>query len=210
MSAAELAIYRETKERPPQLNRMYAYLTSQKIDGLRGDVGSTIDGGAKASQDYGECLESLWPYTGRYGGFSSIPAECFTDGKTRVLRTFQTLRSYDQVLRWLVHGMGGIVIGIGWNRTCEPDSRGVISSYRSGGGGHALALLDWNKKFQDSSKRPCVEMFNSWGTGWGKSGIAYIMPSVIEQWCEDETVIGYSDMDGSNIHARPFNLGGGL
>ena len=209
-SACELAIYRETKAKPPQLNRMYAYLTSQKVDGIRGDMGSTIDGGAKASQEYGDCLESLWPYSGRYTAFSSIPQACFADGRLRTLRTFQTLRSYEQVLRWLVHGMGGIVIGIGWNRTCEPDNDGKITSYRSGGVGHALALLDWNKAYADSKSNPFIEMYNSWGKGWGNSGIAYVHPNIIDQWCEDETVIGYSDMDGTAIHARPFDLAGGL
>jgi hypothetical protein len=202
-SAEELAIYRETRGEIVQLNRMFAYLTSQRMDNIRGDSGSTISGGAAAAQQYGSCLEALWPYPGYYT--QAIPPACFPEAQQRKLRFSKTLRSYDEVLRWLVHGMGGIVIGIGWNNTCEPDADGCVTAYRSGGGGHAVALLDWNKRFLDSTKRPFIELYNSWSRRWGVQGKAYIAPKVIEYWCEHETVIGYSDLDGLSIKPRSFD-----
>ena len=202
-SAEELAIYRETRGEIVQLNRMFAYLTSQRIDNIRGDNGSTISGGAEASQQYGSCLESLWPYPGYYT--STIPRACFNEAENRKLRCSKTLRSYDEVLRWLVHGIGGVVIGIDWNNTCEPDSQGCVTSYRPGGGGHALALLDWNKRFVDGAKQPFIELYNSWSRRWGVQGKAYIAPKVIEYWCANETVIGYSDMAGPSIQPRSFD-----
>jgi C1A family cysteine protease len=200
-SAEELAIYRETNGEIVQLNRMFAYVTSQMMDNLQGrDQGSTIDGGAKASQRYGSCLESIQPYTGKYT--TRFSQECYTDGESRKLRAFKALQSYDQVLRWLVHGIGGIVIGIGWNASCEPDADGRITRYRSGGGGHALALLDWTKRFNPVN--PDICMANSWSQRWGKNGWGYLSPSVVDYMCENETVIGYSDMDGAAIKPRPF------
>ena len=202
-SAEELAIYRETRGDTPQLNRMFAYLTSQQVDGIRGDSGSTISGGAEASRRFGSCLESLWPYTGHYA--TNIPANCFEDAKSRRLRFFKTLGNYDEVLRWLAHGLGGVVIGIAWNSSCEPDGQGRVISYKSGGGGHALALLDWNKRYVDAQRQPFIELYNSWSTHWGAQGKAYIAPQVIETWCATQTVIGYSDLDGPSIQPRSFD-----
>lgn len=204
-TSCELAIYRETRGTILQLNRMFAYRVSQKVDGINGDRGSTLEGGAKAAETYGLPLESLWPYSGEYPSLSSIPESCWTDAKNRKLRTHKTLENYDQVLQWLVHGIGGVEIGIGWNGSCTPDSQGRITRYRGGGGGHALALVDWTKDFVDSSGRPDIVMPNSWGKKWGLNGYAYISPSVIDWWCENETVIGHSDMDGPDIKPRKFN-----
>jgi C1A family cysteine protease len=202
-SAEELAIYRETRGEIVQLNRMFAYITSQIIDDIRGDQGSTLSGGAAASQKFGTCLEALWPYPGYYT--RSIPTPCFDDAKQRRLRYSQTLRSYDEVLRWLVHGLGGVVIGIGWNHTCEPDAQGLVTSYKPGGGGHALAILDWTKRFVDAQQQPFLEMVNSWSRRWGVQGRAFIAPKVIEYWCQQETVLGYSDLDGPDIKPRSFD-----
>lgn len=204
-SAEELAIYRQTQGEIRQLSRQFAYITAQKIDGIRGDTGSTIEGNAKASQTVGTCLESFAPYTGSY--YTQFKPEAYENAKGQQLQTWQRLENYDQCLRWNVHGVGGIAIGIGWNGNCTPDSRGCIEQYRSGGGGHSLAILDWNKKFLDSAGRPYLWLFNSWSKRWGKDGCAYIHPRVIDYWCKNETVIGYSDMKLADIKPRPFNWG---
>lgn len=202
-SAEEVAIYRQTRGGIIQLSRQFAYITSQKVDGISGDRGSTIEGGARASQQYGSCLEELAPYTGGY--YTQFSQAAYDDAKKRTLTSFVRLQSYDDVLRWLVHGIGGIVIGIGWNSSCEPNSQGRIESYRAGGGGHALALLDWNKTKLDSSGRPYIDMFNSWSTRWGFQGRAFVAPSVIEQWCRGQTVVGYSKMSVEDIKPQSYD-----
>lgn len=202
-SAAELAYFRETG-RTIQFNRQFAYITSQIVDGFTRDDGSTIEGGAAASKKYGEALESLWPYSGRYD--RNIPKACYDDAVGRKLRTSMSLRSYDEVLRWIVNGIGGIVIGIAWNSSAEPDGDGRVTGYRSyGRSGHALALLDWNKKFLDTQGRPDIWLQNSWGKTWGVGGWASISPAVVQYWCDNETVIGYSDLDGPDIKPREFD-----
>jgi C1A family cysteine protease len=200
-TAAEIAIYRATRQKV-QLNRQFAYITSQIVDGIRGDQGSTITGGARASMKYGEALESLWPYSGRYD--TRIPQACYDDGQGRKLRSYKQLRTYDDVMRWLVHGVGGIVIGIRWNPTCEPDSYGRIMSYNPrSGGGHALAFCDWSKKH--SKNEPFIVKANSWGRKWGDDGFAYVSPGVVQAFCETQTVVGYSDMEGDAIKPRSFD-----
>jgi C1A family cysteine protease len=87
----------------------------------------------------------------------------------------------------------------------EPNSLGKIESYRSGGGGHALALLDWNKSMVDSSGMPYIQMFNSWGKSWGKNGTACIKPSVVDYWCKNETVVGYSKMSVEDMRPKSYD-----
>lgn len=205
-SAGELGYYRETGS-IIQLNRQFAYITSQLEDGFRSDVGSTLEGGASAAKKYGEALESLWPYSGRYD--RNIPQACYEDAKNRKLRTSMVLENYDQVLRWLVHGLGGIVIGILWNGSAEPDSQGVVSNYRpSGRSGHALAWLDWTKKFSDRG-RPFIQLANSWGKRWGVNGWSYWSPDAVDLVCRTQTVVGYSDLDGPDIRPRLFDYDSG-
>lgn len=202
--AEELAIYRATGQ-IVQLNRAFSYWTSQQIDGIRGDVGSTISGGCKASQKYGTCLESIQPYTGRY--VTQFSKECFTDAATRKLEKFMALPNYDAVLRWLYYGIGGIVIGIQWDDSCEGDADGKVERHRPGprSGGHALSLLDWNTRFRDAKNRPYIARKNSWGINYSQQGWDYIHPDVIEQWCHTEDVFGYGSLNGTGIIPASVN-----
>lgn len=202
-SSEEVAHYRQTEGDIVQLNRQFAYITSQMIDGIRGDRGSTIEGGARAAQKYGSCLESLAPYSGRY--VTQFSDACWQDALKRQLTDWAALANYDEVMRWLAWGIGGIVIGIGWNGYCEPNGQGNIENYRSGGGGHALALVDWDKSMADSGGRPYIKMPNSWGRRWGKNGWARINPRVIDYWCQNETVIGYSKLKLEDVKPKQYD-----
>lgn len=195
-SAEELAIYRATGQ-ILQLNRGFSYYTSQRIDGIRGDNGSTIKGGGEASMKYGSCLESLQPYTGLYT--TQFSQACYDDALTRRLFKKMAMPNYDAVMRWLYYGVGGIVIGISWNNGQEGDDKGRVESYVARGGGHALALLDWNTKFKDSKGRPYISRFNSWGKNYSQNGVDYIAPHVIDEWCDSEDVIGYGSLNGVGV-----------
>ena len=68
-----------------------------------------------------------------------------------------------------------------------------------------MCIPDWTKKFVDSLGRPYGDMFNSWGLKWGFKGRAFVHPKVIDYWCKNETVIGYSDMSLADVTPRPFD-----
>jgi hypothetical protein len=202
-SCLELAAYHDTKGKVFQFNRMFAYLATQKVDGIRGDNGSTMSGGAKSAATNGMCPESLWAYPGSYprGGWQAIPQKCWDEAKKTTLVSHRVMESYEEVVQWLANGVGGVAIGISWNNSMSPDSNGCIRSYRNGGGGHVLALLDWNKQFKDPQGRPYLDMFNSWGQ-WGYKGRAFILPAVVDRWCKECDVIGYANVAGPDIKPR--------
>ena len=47
-------------------SRAAAYYLSQRKDGIRGDRGSTLNGGRWVATQHGLCLESHWAYPSRY------------------------------------------------------------------------------------------------------------------------------------------------
>ena len=208
-SCIEIAAYHVTGK-IRQYNRMFAYLASQKEDGINGDNGSTMTGGAKSATVNGLPLESSWPYSGRYpsGGWRSIPAKLWTEAKGTLLVGYRMLESYAEVLQWLANGVGGVAIGIDWNDSCTPDSQGRIQKYSRGErfrGGHALALCDWNKNFLDPQGRPYIDMFNSWGKSWGFQGRAFVLPAIVDYWCKNCEVVGYGLVQGDEIKPKVFD-----
>lgn len=167
-------------------NPDHAYYRSQALDGLRGDVGSTIAGGMRYANTIGGLPQDEGPaYTPKYnpGDYpQSLDVKC----QPYRIYSYTTLRTYDDIVKWIGNGFGGVSWGIRWG--LEPDSKGDIRRYRSGSGGHATALLGYGDDF--------LWLKNSWGTTWGLSGWARIYREAIEGALRDSytVVVGISDM----------------
>jgi C1A family cysteine protease len=199
----EISYWRQTEGQVIQYSRQFAYITGQKKSGISGDRGATMEGSAGAAVETGSCLESLAPYTGKY--YTQFSREAYENAEENKTEAYVRLENYEQVLQWQVYGIGGVTIGIGWNSSMEPDGQGRVESYRGGGGGHALCLSDWNRKFADSMRRPYLVMDNSWGKRWGLNGRAFISPKVVDWWCKNETVLGYSKLKIRDIKPKSFD-----
>lgn len=194
-SCVEVAYNFESKE-IIQLSRMFAYIMSQRQDGIRGDSGSTISGGAKCAKEVGLCLESTFPYPGSYT--TNVPQAAIEEAKNYRIKNAVQMQSYDDIFEFLASGVGGIDIGIMWTIGDVE----VVENYRGGGGGgHALGLVGYTER-KDSSGKNYIIMVNSWGKQWGNNGTCEVSPRAIEQmlnssFCE---CIGLSDME--NIEPR--------
>lgn len=174
-----------------QLSRMFAYVMSQRKDGIRGDRGSTISGGAKCAKEDGICLESTYPYPSSYT--TNIPSAAITEAKEYRIKSAFDVKSYDDVFQFLASAVGAINIGISWTLP----SAAVIESYRSGrGGGHAIALAGYTAR-KDNDGRNYIILVNSWGTQWGNNGTAEVAPRAIEQMINStySEFIALSDME---------------
>lgn len=202
-TATEWCYYIASNDLTVQLSRAMGYYESQRLDGIRGDRGSTISAGAKLVSETGICEERLWPYPSSYrpqrpSNYDELlqNARRFRIGQTRRLTTYDGIRTF------LGSGQGGISIGIGWNNSV---SRAVVETYRSGGGGHAIALLACSER-KDSSGRPYIWMLNSWGANWGNGGWSEWAPRAIEQMMRAQwtVAIGLSDMP--NVEPREFTV----
>jgi hypothetical protein len=187
-----------------QLSRAYGYYETQRLDGITGDRGSTIEGGVKLATQYGICREELWPYSGRYEPTRPRPIEELrADAAQYKIGKTYSLKSYDAIRTFLGSGQGAVHLGITWNSSVDS---GSVNSYSgAGGGGHAIGLYALSTK-KDSSGRPWLWMMNSWGGSWGQSGWSEWSPNAVSQMMAARwsVFIGVSDMP--NLTPRKFTV----
>ena len=169
-SVCEIAYYNASKGDIIQLSRWFAYVGTQKIDGIRGDQGSTISGGASLAKQYGICPEEVYPYPRRYT--YEITQAQYDAAKPYRLKTARRMETVDDVRNWLDGGLGGINIGVRW-----------------GGGGHAVAIIE--------TEGSGFKLANSWGTSWGDRGFfSWSEREMAQKLREGYTVaIGLTDME---------------
>ena len=200
-SAVEFCYYIASSDYQQQLSRAYGYYESQRLDGIRGDRGSTISGGVRLAKSTGIPEEKYWPYPSSYN--PSRPSnfdEVLENANRYKIAQSYNLKSYDAIRTFLGSGQGGISIGIGWGSGMN---KAVVESYSRGGGGHAIALLACSER-KDSNGNPYIWMMNSWGESFGNKGWSEWSPRAIKQMVEGGggTAIGVSDMP--NVQPRKF------
>lgn len=193
-----------TRGETQQLSRAYGYYETQRLDGISGDRGSTIEGGIRLATEYGIPEESLWPYSGRYDPTRPRPIEELraNAAKYKIGKSYK-LASYDAIRTFLGSGQGAVHLGITWNSSVDA---AVVNNYSGAqGGGHAIGLYALSDR-KDSQDRPYLWMQNSWGKGWGNDGWAEWSPNAISQMLKSRwaVFIGVSDMP--NVKPREFTM----
>ena len=172
-----------------QLSRACAYYMSQRLDGIRGDQGSTIAGGIKLAEGDGLVLESVWPYPVRYD--PRIP-EGYDQATKWTIANHSPIQSADECIKHI--GLYGAVhIGIMWSDQIDKQvsQRGIIYSYRPGGGGHSVELIgytptDWDGKALSDVH---VMLFNSWSKSWGRNGVALVSQQALQSMINDRNSV---------------------
>lgn len=195
-SVVEYAYYIATRQ-VTQFSPMFAYLTSQKEDGLLGsDRGSTIMGGWKAAHKYGDCPLNIFPYPNPVRYSTKIPEAAWDAASPFKIQSQSVIETYEDAFNYLGSGQGGIEIGIAWGNGTRTNSEGVMETYTPGGGGHAVCILGYSPR-KDRYNRKYLWLANSWSpSGWGKNGWGEISPTAIEQMLKHKytVMIGYSDL----------------
>lgn len=189
-----------------QLSRAMAYYETQRIDGIRGDSGSTISGGVRLATNTGVCEETLWPYPANYNPArpNNWQAILTNAAKYKIARSVR-IRNYDDYRGFVGSGQGGVHNGIAWGSSMN---RAVIETFTPGGGGHAIAGLCLSSRV-DSQGRPFIWILNSWGGQFGSReypGWQEWSPTAINQMLSHRwtVMIGLSDMPSAK--PRKFTL----
>jgi len=192
-SVCEMAYHIATGE-VTQFSPLFAYYAAQKIDGITGDNGSTISGSCKNAMKNGACPLDVMPYPNpvRYTGV--VPKEAYESASPFKIRSHSVCKSYDDVKAFIASGQGGVQIGINWGGT-NPNSEGVIESFRPGSGGHSVCFLGYSSR-KDSEGRNYLWMANSWAETWGNHGWAEVSPKAVDQMFQNSytVMIGMSDL----------------
>jgi hypothetical protein len=178
--------------RKQAFSRAAGYYLSQRKDGIRGDQGSTLNGGQWVATQHGMCLESDWPYPSRYD--PTEPANVPYLYKLKMTRPMRTVR---EVTDWIDSGLP-VQTGFAWNDSC---SREVVNNWRPGGGGHSTCF--WQR-----AKSGNVRNINSWGSSWNGDGVhewteGSIAAALAHQWT---TLVGYAPDEMSFPEQQPIGL----
>lgn len=194
-----------------QLSRMYAYIETQRIDGLIGyDRGSTVWGGVQLAEGKGICAEALWTYTGKYSTKptgSYTLAECYSDAANRKLKKHVKMNSYEDVAKFIGLGIGGVHWGIGWNSSCEAK---VCERYHSSwGGGHSIPTPFFSPRVNSKGEK-YVWMNNSWGENWCNHGWSEWSPDFIRDLFDNNDTVAYGLTDMDDPQPRPVDYVGRL
>lgn len=195
-----------TKGQIVQLSRAMGYYETQRIDGIKGDSGSTIDGGRELVTEIGLCEESLWKYTGKYdprrpANWDAIIANAAKHKLAQAL----AVRQYEEGRVFLGSGAGGIHIGISWGNGMDTDK---VETFRPGSGGHAICALCLGEEV-DAKGDPYWWIMNSWSKQFGSRkypGWQCWSPTAIRQMLAHKwtVMIGLSDMQ--QIKPRKFDV----
>jgi hypothetical protein len=176
-----------------QLSSLFAYLETQRLDGLIGrDVGSTISGGLKAAATIGMLPESDLPYRTPYpNNARTIVTDAMRAKAGRFkIRSHTWLESYDAIFQYLASGVGAVHTGTLWNDSFYARNGVLESISLRSGGGHATAWLGYSKR-KDSKGRNYIWRLNSHNDSWTE-----IAPSVIDALCRHQytSIVGVSDL----------------
>jgi len=203
-SCGEWAYIIQTADPSLQLSRAMGYYETQRLDGIKGDSGSTIEGGVRLAKTVGLCREELWKYTGRYDNRRPENWDAvLADAANYKIGTATSLKSYDAIRTFLGSGQGAVHLGITWNSSVD---REVVESYSSsGGGGHSIGLYALSDR-KDSQGKPWAWMLNSWSKNWQGDGWAEWSPRAIDQMLTARwsVFVGLSDMP--NVKPRTYEL----
>jgi len=134
-----------------QLSRIFAYLATQKLDGLLGsDRGSTISGGIKLALQHGVPLETATGYPSKYPGRSDrarilTQANYDAGAEFKAVSSWRVGRNHDETLNF-IGGGGGVSFGVAWYSGFIPRDR-VVRRFnpRSVKGGHAMVVLGYDE-----------------------------------------------------------------
>jgi hypothetical protein len=176
-----------------QFSQLFAYLETQRLDGLLGrDAGSTISGGLKVAREIGFLPLADLPYSTPYpsNARSLITDAMRAKASPFKIRSHTWLESYDDMFKYLASGAGPVHTGTLWNDSFHASS-GVLNAVNLfGGGGHATCWAGYSKR-KDSRGRNYIWRINSHRDSWTE-----IAPSVIDQLFRHKytSIVGISDL----------------
>ena len=180
-------IYNRAAGKVIQLSRLWAYLQTQKIDGLSGrDCGSTIDGGVTLATTLGIPEETVLPYSDRYPGGSELQRILSIPGDARYqIRSGFRVESAEHAKQCIAGGMA-ITMGISWPPPF--DSRYVIRQWIPGRqGGHAIAHCEITDGL--------ITGQNSWSRSWGVDGRFFWTDSAFNACLRDPMTVAIALSD---------------
>lgn len=138
-------------------------------------AGTSLKAAADIVRNYGVVTESVLPFKVSTLMYTGSPASFFAAAATRKAASYVNLgKDLNKWKTWLAT-TGPILAGLGVDATWDnaTNNQGNLDVYQpaTNRGGHAICIVGY------TPTRFIIR--NSWGTGWGKSGFGFALPSYI-------------------------------
>lgn len=150
------------------ISRLFQYYNSRSLEGTTGsDSGSTVRDAVKATNQFGECPESEWPYD--ISRFTEQPPDsCYSDATSDKALLYWRVRTDPfPGAQCLAAGFPVVFGFVVYESFMNVGSDGIVPMPQPGeavAGGHCVWMLGY-----DLSTR-YVKCRNSWGDQWGAAG----------------------------------------
>lgn len=172
------------------------YELARRYDDWPGEdySGSSARGAMKGWHKHGVCAEDLWPGKSAEAVRHGLTEERACDAWLRPLGAYFRVNHRDLVAMHAAIAEVGVLYATalvhdGWERV-GPD--GMIEPSFAFGGGHAFAIVAYD--------RHGFWIQNSWGTGWGKGGLARL---TYDDWLDHGTDVWVARLGAPVIVRRP-------
>jgi C1A family cysteine protease len=170
-------------------SRLFVYKTSRELLGLVGDTGAYLRTAMEALALFGAPPEQYWPYDGSPADSNTRyelepTAFCYAFAENyKAIRYFRldpdgrpAVEALDNVKRFLAAGFPSM-FGFPVYSEYDYPQDGLVafpspsSQYR---GGHANIAVGYDDDLMIGQDRGALLVRNSWGTGWGLNGYAWL------------------------------------
>ncbi len=164
--AAVINVLRKRGRRPGQVSQRMLYEMAKRHDEWRGYKyeGSSCRGAINGWYNMGVCKNTLWPFVTGESGHLTVKAA--KDARKNTLGAYYRLGTRLSDFHAALNEVGVIYCSAnvhdGWEKPSKTTS--VIPMRKEPAGGHAFAIIGYNKKG--------FWVQNSWGSKWGTSGTA--------------------------------------
>lgn len=177
----EFCLTKETKKIAPPLSRLDLYAITRELEGtpLSEDSGCQVRDVFKASQKWGVCKESTWPYmTARFS--MAPPRRAAVEALHHRAASYHAVSGVAGIRACLTEGYP-LIFGFDCYESLMSDAvaqSGEIplpTATEASIGGHCVAAIGYD------DARQMVEIQNSWGRLWGDQGFGWLPYGYVEQ-----------------------------
>ncbi len=164
--AAVINILRRHSRRPGQVSQRMLYEMAKRHDEWRGYryEGSSCRGAIKGWYNMGVCSDKRWPFVP--GDPKFLTVEAAKEARKNTLGAYYRLGTRISDFHSALNEVGVVYCSAnvhdGWESVSK--STGIIPLNKNIAGGHAFAIIGYNKKG--------FWIQNSWGEDWGRKGTA--------------------------------------
>ena len=164
--AAAINCLNSSLDRQYQVSPRMLYEMAKRHDEWPGEQydGSSLRGAIHGWKHMGVCSEELWPFRVGKNNKGDLTIERARDARNNTVGAYYRIKPNISHFHAALNETGVISVSAKVHRGWDAPKNGMITHHEKPDGGHAFVIVGYNDKG--------FWVQNSWGTKWGKNGLA--------------------------------------